>query len=137
MPTTVLGLLGVLLCALAVTSQVTPQKDLKRFFTETTGESVAGEWSPLIVTEDVEKILYEVKPDIEKAVGTHFHVFIPISHRFQIEEGINYVVMVYTGGNTCVYAMISQAFPWHGGELSVPEVLYPEPCIDWSPSQHF
>jgi len=30
MPTTVLGLLGVLLCALAVTSQVTPQKDLKR-----------------------------------------------------------------------------------------------------------
>jgi len=31
-----------------------------KFFTETTGESVTGEWSPLIVTEDVEKILYEV-----------------------------------------------------------------------------
>jgi len=38
--------------------------------------------------------LLQVKPDIEKAVGTNFHVFIPISHRFQIEEGINYVVMV-------------------------------------------
>ncbi|ROL53788.1 Cystatin-B [Anabarilius grahami] len=86
-----------------------------------------GAWtSEEVVTPEEEKICHEMKPDIEKKAGVTFRAYIPLSFRSQLVSGTNYLVKVYVGVDKCVHAMISQALPCNGGELTVTAVQHPK-----------
>ncbi|CAM4546741.1 unnamed protein product [Leuciscus chuanchicus] len=94
----------------------------------TTATSETGGWTTEApVTDHLKKICLEMKPDIEKAVGTNFPVYIPISFRLQVEKGTNYVVKVYFGKDMCVHAMIFQDIQ---RKLTVLEARYPKALSD-------
>ncbi|XP_067264257.1 cystatin-A-like [Chanodichthys erythropterus] len=89
--------------------------------------SKPGGWtSEEVITPEVKKICLEVKSDIEKKAGATFETYIPLSFGTQIVSGKNHLVKVYVGVNQCVHAMITQALPCNGGELTVTGVQYPK-----------
>uniref|UniRef100_A0A8C2AAQ1 Cystatin domain-containing protein n=1 Tax=Cyprinus carpio TaxID=7962 RepID=A0A8C2AAQ1_CYPCA len=96
--------------------------------------SKPGGWSPVKpVTLEVIKICLEVRPKIEEMVGTDFQIFIPVVYSSQVVEGMNYMVKVLVdvdGDGVCVHALIFQALPCYGGELSVTKIQYPKPFND-------
>uniref|UniRef100_A0A672RK93 Cystatin-A-like n=1 Tax=Sinocyclocheilus grahami TaxID=75366 RepID=A0A672RK93_SINGR len=98
-----------------------------------------GGWSPVKpVTLEVIKICLEVRPEIEKMVGTNFKIYIPVVYSSQVVAGINYKFKVNEyGDGVCVHALIFQALPCYGGELSVTEIQHPKPFDDpLIPSEH-
>ncbi|XP_048042493.1 cystatin-B-like [Megalobrama amblycephala] len=78
------------------------------------------------VTPEVTNICLEVKSDIEEKAGANFEVYIPLSFASHIVAGTNYVVKVYVGVDKCIHAMIFQALPCSGGELTVTGVQHPK-----------
>uniref|UniRef100_A0A8C1PMW5 Cystatin domain-containing protein n=1 Tax=Cyprinus carpio TaxID=7962 RepID=A0A8C1PMW5_CYPCA len=103
--------------------------------------SKPGGWIPVKpVTLEVIKICLEVRPKIEEMVGTVFKIFIPVVYSSQVVEGMNYIVKVLVdvdGDGVCVHALIFQALPCYGGELSVTKIQYPKPFdVPLNASEH-
>ncbi|XP_016315250.1 cystatin-B-like [Sinocyclocheilus anshuiensis] len=103
--------------------------------------SMPGGWIPLeLVTQEVKKMCLEVRPKIEKMVGTNFKIYIPLVYSSQVVAGINYkfkVLVDVDGDGVCVHALIFQALPCYGGERSVTEIQYPKSIDDpLIPSKH-
>uniref|UniRef100_A0A8C2FBR4 Cystatin domain-containing protein n=1 Tax=Cyprinus carpio TaxID=7962 RepID=A0A8C2FBR4_CYPCA len=73
-------------------------------------------------------------------VGTDFQIFIPVVYSSQVVEGMNYMVKVLVdvdGDGVCVHALIFQALPCYGGELSLTKIQYPKTFNDpLIPSEH-
>ncbi|XDV21672.1 hypothetical protein PO909_026715 [Leuciscus waleckii] len=94
-----------------------------------------------IVTEEVKEICIKVKSEMEKKTGIHFKDYIPLLYKSQVVAGTNYLVKVdicQENGqkeDKCVHAMIFQALPCYGGELTVTGVLHPKTLMD--PLVHF
>ncbi|KAK2910884.1 hypothetical protein Q8A67_003017 [Cirrhinus molitorella] len=97
-------------------------------------DGICGGWSPVRqVTLEEKQIFDEVRPMIEKKVGTNFEMYFPTVYSSQVVSGLNYMVKVLVdlcGDGVCVDAKIFQDLPCRGGELTVTEVQYPTPFYD-------
>ncbi|KAK2910882.1 hypothetical protein Q8A67_003015 [Cirrhinus molitorella] len=97
-------------------------------------DGICEDWSSVMpVTPEVIKICLEVRPMIEKKVGTNFKMYFPVVYCSQVVLGMNYMVKVLVdlcGDGVCVDAKIFRDLPCHGGELTVTKVQYPKPFYD-------
>ncbi|XP_026096395.1 cystatin-A-like [Carassius auratus] len=93
-----------------------------------------GGWSDIkLFNPEVKRICFEVRPEIEKKIGTDFKIFIPVVYSSQLVAGKNYMFKVLVnvdGDGVCVHALIFQALPCDGGELIVTEIQYPKSVDD-------
>ncbi|KAK2910885.1 hypothetical protein Q8A67_003018 [Cirrhinus molitorella] len=96
--------------------------------------SKPGGWSPVEqVTLKEKQIFLEVRPMIEKKVGTDFKMYFPVVYSSQVVSGTNYMVKVLVdvcGDGLCVHAKIFQDLPCRGEQLTVTEVQYPKLFYD-------
>ncbi|KAG1931577.1 cystatin-A-like [Pimephales promelas] len=88
-----------------------------------------------LVTEEVKKICLKVKPEIEKMIPVNCKDYIPVFYKTQVVAGTNYLVKVDVcqedkEEDKCVHAMIFQALPCDGGDLSVTGVQFPKLLTD-------
>ncbi|XP_026096197.1 cystatin-A-like isoform X1 [Carassius auratus] len=88
--------------------------------------SIPGGWSHIkLFDPEVKKICLELRPEMEKKIGTDFKIFIPVVYSYQVVAGTNYMFKVLVdadGDGECVHALIFQALPCYGGELIVKEI---------------
>ncbi|XP_059405020.1 cystatin-A-like [Carassius carassius] len=87
---------------------------------------MCGGWSDIkLFDPEVKKICLEVRPMIEKMVGTDFKIFIPLVWSSQVVAGTNYMFKVLVdvdGDGVCVHALIFQPLPCSEKELSVMKI---------------
>ncbi|XP_052411740.1 cystatin-B-like [Carassius gibelio] len=87
---------------------------------------ICGGWTDIrLFDPEMKKICSELRPEIEKTVGTDFKIFIPVVWSSQVVAGTNYMFKVLVdvdGDGECVHALIFQALPCYGGGLSVTDI---------------
>lgn len=70
-------------------------------------------------TEEVQKIVDEVKSQAEAKAGTTFNEFKAISYRAQVVAGQNYFVKVKVGDSSYIHLRIYQTLPHDGSRLEL------------------
>ncbi|XP_056312796.1 cystatin-B-like [Danio aesculapii] len=90
-------------------------------------ESKLGGWSDEApVTLEVLKICLQVREIIQGKIPVNCGDFIPLTFRYQIVAGTNYLVKVFIAGDECAHVMIFQDLPGKGGKLTVQDVQFPK-----------
>ncbi|KAL1273648.1 hypothetical protein QQF64_026462 [Cirrhinus molitorella] len=101
---------------------------------------ICGGWSPMEQVTLEKQIFLEVRPMIEKEVGTDLRFYFPIVYSSQLVSGTNCMVKVLVdvcGDGECVHAKIFWDLPCCGGKLTVTEVQYPKCFYDMlEPFEH-
>ncbi|XP_026096198.1 cystatin-A-like isoform X2 [Carassius auratus] len=96
--------------------------------------SIPGGWSHIkLFDPEVKKICLELRPEMEKKIGTDFKIFIPVVYSYQVVAGTNYMFKVLVnadGDGVCFHALIFQPLPCTGNKPNMTEFQYPKSVDD-------
>ena len=68
-------------------------------------------------TEEIKKIVEEIKPKIEAEMNATYSIFEPVCFTSQVVAGTNYKIKVKVGDNKYLHIKVFRALPCNGGEL--------------------
>ncbi|PFX33668.1 cystatin-A-like [Stylophora pistillata] len=80
---------------------------------------VGGFSKEMKATEEVQKIVDEVRSQAEAMAGKSFKEFKAISYRSQVVQGMNYLVKVQVGDSSYVHLRIHQSLPQDGSKIEL------------------
>ncbi|XP_011619349.1 stefin-C-like isoform X2 [Takifugu rubripes] len=91
--------------------------------TATVAVNVCGGWSATMqATEEIQAKCDQFKHVIEAAENKTFKVFKAVAHRYQVVNGINYIVKIFVGQDLFFHVMFVEELRANGG-LSLTSVI--------------
>jgi cystatin-A/B len=70
-------------------------------------------------TEEIQKLIEEVRHDLEAKAGAPFSHYKAVSYKSQVVAGTNFFVKIQTDDNAYIHARIFRALPHANSSLSV------------------